>query len=272
MRADPSVTIYIRAYNAERFLIEAVNSVIKQDFQGDLFIKILCDTESTDKTLEVVENLNITPKPNVFIEILKRPHLSPFRQLFPGNTDSPNSDFITFLDYDNYWPPNYLKQAIEAMRSKKIQFLFSNPTMIDESGEKLGRLIEMPSSVNKIKRIQIYTNLIDTNAILMSEDGYKVIESKISILNIPVFDWVYEDWVVGSIGLLELSSFFDKDLEIYYRVHQNNSSINLKGNPTKSYLNRYRGILSLIAILKVEKKKLNLVKRAIMLLRIIIVL
>lgn len=61
----PKVSVLIPAYNAERYLVESVESILNQSFQD--FEIIILDDGSKDKTWEVMQSL-VARDPRIVIK------------------------------------------------------------------------------------------------------------------------------------------------------------------------------------------------------------
>ena len=53
----PLVSVLIPAYNAEKYIIDAIDSVLAQTYNNGTSIEVVCvDDGSTDNTLKLLEN------------------------------------------------------------------------------------------------------------------------------------------------------------------------------------------------------------------------
>ncbi|NEP41673.1 MAG: glycosyltransferase family 2 protein [Okeania sp. SIO2G4] len=101
---NPLISIIIPVYNGDRYISEAINSVLQQTYNPIEIIVI--DDGSTDKTAEVVKS---------FGSVLKY-----FYQENSGTATARNSgislakgNFFAFLDADDIWVENKLKIQME---------------------------------------------------------------------------------------------------------------------------------------------------------------
>ena len=99
----PFFSVIIPLYNKEKFVENAVNSVLQQSFAD--FEIIIVEDCSTDKSREVVSKIQSNK-----IKILH--HQSNKGLSAVRNTGIKNSkaNYITFLDADDVWKPNYLEK------------------------------------------------------------------------------------------------------------------------------------------------------------------
>ena len=110
--SDKLVSVCINAYNAEKFILETVESVIKQTYKNLQII--IVDDCSTDNTYELVKSIN-----DDRIEVYRTPfngHIS-----FANNESFKyiKGDYIAHIDADDLW--------VEDKIEKQVAFLESNP-------------------------------------------------------------------------------------------------------------------------------------------------
>lgn len=103
----PTISVVIPAYNAERTILQTVDSVLKQTF-SDLEMIVINDG-STDKTLELLKSikdqrLKIFYYENGGLPVARNRGISHAR-----------GEFISFLDADDMWTPDKLKLQLAAL-------------------------------------------------------------------------------------------------------------------------------------------------------------
>ena len=103
--ARPFVSILIDTYNHERFIEDAVASVLAQDFPSNDREILVVDDGSTDRTPEILAKF--TPH----IRILRKPNggqASAFNHALPQC----QGEIISMLDGDDWWAPNKVSSAV----------------------------------------------------------------------------------------------------------------------------------------------------------------
>jgi glycosyltransferase involved in cell wall biosynthesis len=104
------VSVLIDTYNHERFIEEAVRSVLAQDFLAADREILVVDDGSTDRTTEILNKFASE------IRILRKPNggqASAFNLAIPQC----NGEIIAFLDGDDWWAPNKLSAVVNAFSS-----------------------------------------------------------------------------------------------------------------------------------------------------------
>jgi glycosyltransferase involved in cell wall biosynthesis len=105
--ALPFISVIMPAYNAERFLEEAVASVRRQDYRN--LEVIVIDDGSTDRTGEIAKSLG-SP-----VRYLLQAHRGPAVARNRGIREA-RGDVIAFLDADDLWPDGKLALQIARLR------------------------------------------------------------------------------------------------------------------------------------------------------------
>jgi len=129
----PLVSVVIPAYNAEKYIEEAINSILNQTFPN---IEIwVADDASTDRTREVVDQLaanNPTVQTDHNQENLG--YLKTCNKLKARCTGA----YITFQDSDDFSDPNRIQILLDYLiEHPNIGMVGSNFTKILETGEKV---------------------------------------------------------------------------------------------------------------------------------------
>src|SRR5256885_1179519 len=106
--SKPLVSVLIDTYNHERFIEQAIVSVLEQDFPRDDREIIVVDDGSTDGTPEIVNKFG--------------PGLRLLRKANGGQASAFNAgipeckgEIVAFLDGDDWWAVPKLKRVVQAM-------------------------------------------------------------------------------------------------------------------------------------------------------------
>src|SRR5215469_16234812 len=107
--ARPFFSVLIDTYNHERFIEEAVRSVLAQDFPPSDREVLVVDDASTDRTPEILRKFE--------------PHIRVLEKQNGGQASAFNfgipecrGEVVAFLDGDDWWAPGKLKHVADAMR------------------------------------------------------------------------------------------------------------------------------------------------------------
>lgn len=112
---NPLISVLINNYNYDKFLPEAIESVLNQTYKN--YELIIVDDGSTDNSREIIESYH-KKHPDKITPIFKENggQASAFNVGFTAS----KGDIIAFLDSDDYWFPQKLRSIAEAHRKHAI--------------------------------------------------------------------------------------------------------------------------------------------------------
>ncbi len=166
------VTVIIPTFNRQNYISQAIESILGQDFEGDVEI-IVSDDGSIDKTLDIVKNYEGN------IRIIKQPYDN-FNQGVSAARNrgikASNYCYICFLDSDDFFLPGHLTNMVSEIESKPdISFAFCRLLEMDENYNK--NLFRLWSKAIITKRdIRLLTlskhNVVQTNGFIFKREGF----------------------------------------------------------------------------------------------------
>ncbi|MDD4697855.1 MAG: glycosyltransferase family A protein [Fermentimonas sp.] len=201
------VSIIIPAYNAEKYIEEAVKSALASTYSN--FEIVIVNDGSTDTTQEIIDTL-----------ASQYPAIRSYTQSNAGASAARNHAiskakgfYILPLDSDNYISPDYVEEAVKVLEAEPDVKLVSCEAKY--IGEKSGRWKFKPFSLNLLCR----KNLIDNCAMYRKADWEKVGGYCESILG-------REDWDFW-LSLFETGGEFVRlpIVGLYYRVRSNSKRV-----------------------------------------------
>lgn len=122
----PEVSIITPCYNSAPFLKETIESVFNQTFTD--WEWIITDDKSSDNSVEIIREIN-NPKIKLIIAD-KNGGAGHARNL---SLEKATGRFITFLDADDFWEPNFLEEMVNFMKKEKAEIAYSNYARCDEN-------------------------------------------------------------------------------------------------------------------------------------------
>ncbi|MCB0754882.1 MAG: glycosyltransferase [Flavobacteriales bacterium] len=127
----PLVSVLMPAFNAEKFIAEAIDSIIGQSHQH--WELLILDDASTDGTLAIIESYSDT-RIKVLRNETNQGYLLSCNRLF----SEAQGDFITFQDADDTCDSERLAICIDQFTIQpEIDFLTTDHARIDSSGQVL---------------------------------------------------------------------------------------------------------------------------------------
>lgn len=121
-------------HNCERFIREAINSVLTQSYKD--WELLIIDDNSVDKSIEIINYFLNKDKRIRFFQTSK----STGYPATPRNIGIKNATgrFIAFLDSDDQWLPSKLERQVPLFSNDKVAVVFSNYLKIDSNGKEIG--------------------------------------------------------------------------------------------------------------------------------------
>ena len=212
MNTTPLIDIIIPNYNKAKYLKECLESVINQtyknwkiylidDFSNDDSRRILNDFRSYDNIKLIFTDKNYGPHHcrNLGIE-------------------QSNSDYVAFLDSDDFWPKEKLNLQIKDMLKNDLDFTFTDISYFKDSTIK--KKIELPNfyDFNNF----ILSSSMSTSSILLKRE----IISKIKFKDVMHEEYLFKcDILRENINAIKI-----KDTFVFYRMTKQNRSSNKFNN------------------------------------------
>lgn len=125
------------AYNCEKFIETAINSIIKQSYSK--WEAIIVDDCSTDSTASIIMNYTHKDKRIKFSKLNTNSGAAAARN---KGIKMAKGEFIAFLDSDDYWMERKLDKQIKFMRNENACFSCTDYAKIDEKGNFLNKVIK----------------------------------------------------------------------------------------------------------------------------------
>jgi GT2 family glycosyltransferase len=143
-RLDPRLTVLMPVYNGERYLDEAIASVVEQDFKNLEFV--IVDDASTDSTPRILRDW--AARDNRIVILRSRARNGIARSLNYGLANA-RGEYVARQDADDVWLSGRLARQIDLLDADKGVILVSaNYYVIDSDGERIGTmLLDNPPAV-----------------------------------------------------------------------------------------------------------------------------
>jgi glycosyltransferase involved in cell wall biosynthesis len=130
----PKVSVIIPTYNAEKYIKDAIDSVLKQTFQD--FEIIIVDDCSTDNTEKIIFENYKKEIENGKIKFLKNE--KNYCRTFTANrgVKEAKGEYIFFLDADDVWKENHIELLLKEIQKPDVDIVYTLPRIfIDENGK-----------------------------------------------------------------------------------------------------------------------------------------
>ena len=177
---QPKISVIIPAFNAEKFIAEAIKSVLAQKYNQRLEI-IVIDDGSTDNTGDVVSEISAEHPQIVLVsnERKKGPSGSRNTGLLKAK-----GDYISFLDADDVWLENHLQEGVEFLEKHQwIDIVYFNFEIYEyESKRRIGDGFSQKQFTSRLKVSQLgggYFQICDDMFAALVDDSFMHLQALI---------------------------------------------------------------------------------------------
>ena len=129
MKQEPLVSVLMNCYNGEKYLREAVESVLAQTYQN--WEVVFWDNQSTDRSAEIFKSY-ADPR-------LKYFHAPVHADLGGGRAmawEYLTGEFVAVLDADDVWLPRKLEKQVPLFDDPEVGIVISDMLFFNDSAEK----------------------------------------------------------------------------------------------------------------------------------------
>ncbi|WP_434637979.1 glycosyltransferase family 2 protein [Sulfurimonas sp. NW7] len=239
---NPLISVIIPIYNAENYLDETIQSVLKQTYE--VFELLLINHNSTDKSVSIIEEYQQQDKRIKVVNL----NMNKGGPAYPRNEGLKiaKGEYIAFLDSDDVWLPEKLEKQLAFLQKNNADVVHTLAYEIDEKSELQGnfdnqKLVNFLKTVISMKNIIYYINYINVNSVLLKKSALVNFEEEKNLIAV-------EDWQLW-IKLIrnEKKIVLLKEKLLNYRVH--NASISNRETDIG-----YRKALYLLSLIFLKKE------------------
>ena len=130
MKNEPLVSIVMNCYNGEKYLCDAIDSVINQTYKN--WEIIFWDNQSTDKSEKIFNSYKDSRLKYFYAPI----HSDILYEARNFALEKINGDFIAFLDVDDWWLPHKLEKQMPLFKDSSIGLVYGNLWLFFENKNK----------------------------------------------------------------------------------------------------------------------------------------
>lgn len=230
---DVLVSVVMPAYNCEKYIGQAIRSVLEQtvsleliiveDKSGDGTEAVICEFLDDERVIYISNDVNsgVAASRNTGIDLAR-------------------GKYIAFLDSDDYWTSDKLERQVTFMEKGNKVLSSTGRELIDENGVSTGRVIGIPDVI-------CYKDLLKGN--VLNTSGVMVLASVAKKYKM-VQDHLHEDYIMWLSILKEYKVAYGiNEPMLKYRVMKGTKSGNkLKSAKMTFGVYRYIGLNLPVAI------------------------
>lgn len=160
------VSVIIPVYNGEKYIVEALESVLSQTYRG--FEIIIVDDGSTDSTPRLIEPYVKGGK----IRVVRQDNSGPSRARNRGIAEA-GGEYCAFLDSDDVMMPERLKLQVEKMEREDIGLVYTDLMSFNEKGTVYESKTDFirPYSGDVLDRLLV-ENFITTSTVMVKKECF----------------------------------------------------------------------------------------------------
>jgi len=209
MTMNPLVSVIIPTYNGERYILQAVKSVLSQTYKN--YEIIVIDDGSTDNTKQVLQ-----------------PYQHLIRYIYQKNQGAAiarnhgcriaKGEFLAFLDGDDFWEPQKLEQQITYFaENPDIDLVQSGWNLVNQNGEIISKITPWDYAPELDLATWVIYKLVRPSALILRRHWWEKVGG---------FDHRYPptedlDFVLR-LALMGCKSAWLTEIHAAYRQHENN--------------------------------------------------
>ena len=159
------ISIIMAAYNAEKTIEQAINSVLRQTYTD--FELLVVNDCSKDRTVELVKSIAAKDNRVRLISNEKNSGVSFTRK---HGLEESNGSWIAILDSDDAWTPDKLEKQIELQKRTNADLLFTGSAFMDSDGQPIDWCLHAPAEVTY--RQLLKQNVLSNSSALVRKELY----------------------------------------------------------------------------------------------------
>lgn len=219
------ISIIMAAYNAEKTIEKAINSVLNQTYPN--FELLVVNDCSKDRTVELVRNIAEKDSRVRLISNVKNSGVSYTRK---HGLEEAQGSWIAILDSDDAWAPEKLEKQIALQKKMNADLLFTGSAFMDSDGQSIDWYLHAPAEVT-------YRQLLKQNVLSNSS---ALVRKELYTKHYAIGDGMHEDFAIWLSILKEGRKAYGVDEPLLiYRIAKSSKSGN-KVKAAKMNWNTYR--------------------------------
>lgn len=164
MEKEPFISIIMPAYNCEKFIEQAIESVIDQTYQN--WELIIINDASIDATKDIVLKISNAENRIRYFENGQNLGVSETRN---KGVSFAQGEWVAFLDSDDIWKKDKLEKQITAIRfDNRIALCYTGAAFINEKGKAADHVLQIPERV--VFHDLLKQNVISCSSVLVRKE------------------------------------------------------------------------------------------------------
>lgn len=160
------ISIIMAAYNAEKTIGQAIDSVLNQTYPN-IELVVINDC-SKDGTVKLVESFAVRDSRVRLISNEKNCGVSYTRR---HGLEEARGEWIAILDSDDAWTPDKLEKQIILQKKTNAELLFTGSAFMDEGGQPINGYLAVTTEISYRRLLK--QNILSNSSALVRKDLYE---------------------------------------------------------------------------------------------------
>jgi glycosyltransferase involved in cell wall biosynthesis len=212
MNPAPLVSVIMNCFNGEKYLKQAIESVLTQTYQN--WELIFWDNQSTDRSAEIFKSY-ADPR-------LKYFYAPKHARLYEARNyaiDKCGGEFLAFLDVDDWWFPNKLVKQVALFSDPQVGIVCSNYWFHSERKRKRWLALKRPVATGWVLDELLKSYFVGLVTLVVRRSAAASLEH----LCDPRYNMVGDADLVIRLSIAWKLDYVEEPLALY-RLHENNES------------------------------------------------
>ena len=211
-----AVLVLMSTYNGEKYIVEQIDSIEKQQLEIPIDI-LIRDDGSNDNTLGILKKIK---KKYKNIKIIQGKNIGCNASYFKLFTIAGGYRYYAISDQDDIWLEKKLQQGITKIEKEKNEkpILYSSSSLLFNNKNKKIK----GTTQKQIRNITIYNTIIQNiapgHSDIMNDSLLQLLKKKVDSSKIYVYDF----WITN-IAMLYGKIIFSNKPQVKYRINNNNN-------------------------------------------------
>ncbi len=165
-KKEPAISIIMAAYNAEKTIKMAMDSVLNQTYQN--YELIVVNDCSKDRTKEIAKEYS--DKDNRVRLINNKVNLGVSKTRLTGVTVA-KGKWVAILDSDDAWDRLKLEKQVDLVKRQKAELVFTGSSFMNHEGERINGYLPAPRYVDY--KTLLKQNVVSNSSVLVRKKLYR---------------------------------------------------------------------------------------------------
>ena len=152
------VSVVMPAYNCERYIEKAIQSVLAQAVSLEL---VIIDDNSNDGTADVIKSF-LQDERVIYVHNLENLGVAKSRN---KGMELARGKYIAFLDADDYWTEDKLLKQVRLMEEHQAVLSSTGRELMDQDGKLSGKIIGIPATISYKELLK--GNVLNTSGVMV---------------------------------------------------------------------------------------------------------